>query len=111
MVGRVFTVDDHINATLDTRAKMYSHHHCLPNNKPGNIIDIFVIKAKNSTVFGLLQYSLCLIVFNALIHSVLNFIAGSPKIVCDLYTHVIYIFDNLNNSCSLQVLYYIFLYY
>jgi hypothetical protein len=55
IVGRVFTVDDHINAALDTSAKMYSHHHCLPNNKPGNIIDIFVIKAKNSTVLGLFQ--------------------------------------------------------
>ena len=55
IVGNVFTVDDQIKAKLDTRAKIYSHQNCLPRRRPGNIIQIFVIKAKNSTVLGLFQ--------------------------------------------------------
>jgi hypothetical protein len=55
IVGSVFTVDDQIKNTLDTRAKRYSHQNCLPRSKPGKIIAIFVIKAKNSTVLGLFQ--------------------------------------------------------
>jgi hypothetical protein len=94
IVGKVLTVDDQINARLDTRANMYSHHHCLPNNKPGNIIDIFVMKAKNSTVLGLSQYFLCLIVFRALIHSVLNFILNTPKIYYDPYIYNFDLFDS-----------------
>lgn len=118
IVGNVFTVDDQINARLETDAKMYSHHHCLPNSKPGNIIDIFVINAKNSTVFGLSQYSLCLIVFSAFIHSVLNFILVPPKIVYGL--HILRpcsldIFCNSHTyqhpSCSLQNFLYMFLQY
>jgi hypothetical protein len=54
-VGSVFTVDDHIREKLETKAKMYSHQNCLPNNSPGKIIAIFVMKAKNSTVLGLSQ--------------------------------------------------------
>jgi hypothetical protein len=55
MVGKVFTVEDQISARLDINAKINNHHHCFPNNNPGNIIAIFVMKAKNSTVFGLFQ--------------------------------------------------------
>jgi hypothetical protein len=55
IVGRVFTVDDHIKARLETKANIYSHQNCLPRRSPGNIMQIFVIKAKNSTVLGLFQ--------------------------------------------------------
>jgi hypothetical protein len=55
MVGRVFTVDVQIKAKLEARAKIYSHHHCLPNSSPGNIIIILVINAKNSIELGLFQ--------------------------------------------------------
>jgi hypothetical protein len=55
MVGKVLTVEDQIKARLDIRAKMYNHQNCLPSNSPGKIIAILVIKAKNSTVFGLFQ--------------------------------------------------------
>jgi hypothetical protein len=58
MVGKVFTVDDQISAKLDIKANINNHHHCLLNNKPGKIIEIFVINAKNSTVLALFQYSL-----------------------------------------------------
>jgi hypothetical protein len=54
-VGRVFIVEDHIKAILETKANIYSHHHCFPNNNPGKIIQSFVINAKNSTVFALFQ--------------------------------------------------------
>jgi hypothetical protein len=54
-VGRVFTVADHIRARLETRAKMYSHHHWRPNKRPGTMMQILAMKAKNSTVFGLFQ--------------------------------------------------------
>lgn len=55
MVGRVFTVDVHIKAKLEARANIYSHHHCLPNNKPGKMIEIFVINAQNSIELALFQ--------------------------------------------------------
>lgn len=55
IVGKVFTVDDQINERLETNAKIYSHQNCLPNKRPGKIIAIFVMNAKNSTVFGLSQ--------------------------------------------------------
>jgi hypothetical protein len=55
MVGKVLTVEDQIKATLDIRAKMYNHQNCLPNKRPGKIMAILVIKAKNSTVLGLFQ--------------------------------------------------------
>jgi hypothetical protein len=67
--GRVFFVEDQINAKLETKANIYSHHHCLPSNNPGKIIQSLVIKAKNSTVFGLLQYALSDIFFMASTHS------------------------------------------
>jgi len=67
-------VDDQISARLETKAKIYSHHHCFPNNKPGKIIHTFVIKAKNSTVFGLFQYFLSNMDLSASIHCVLKFI-------------------------------------
>ena len=55
IVGKVFTVEDQISAKLEINAKMYSHQNCLPSKSPGKMIAIFVIKAKNSTVFGLFQ--------------------------------------------------------
>jgi hypothetical protein len=55
IVGNVLIVEDHTKAKLEIKANIYSHHHCLPNNNPGNIIDNFVINAKNSTVFALVQ--------------------------------------------------------
>jgi hypothetical protein len=61
IVGRVFTVEVHISARLDTNAKIYNHHHCIPNKRPGTMIVTLVMNAKNSTVFALFQYSLCLI--------------------------------------------------
>lgn len=57
IVGRVFTVDVHINAKLENKAKIYSHHHCFPNKSPGKIIKIFVMKAQNSIKLGFVQYS------------------------------------------------------
>lgn len=80
IVGRVFTVDDQISARLEIKANIYSHQNCLPSKSPGKIIAIFVINAKNSTVFGLFQYALCPIVFSACNHCVLNFIY-SPYII------------------------------
>jgi hypothetical protein len=67
--GRVFFVEDQINAKLETKANIYSHHHCLPSNSPGKIIQSFVIKAKNSTVLGLFQYALSDMFFMASTHS------------------------------------------
>ena len=55
IVGNVFTVDDQINAKLEIKAKIYNHQNCFPSKRPGKIMAIFVIKAKNSTVFGLFQ--------------------------------------------------------
>jgi hypothetical protein len=55
IVGNVFTVDDQINERLEASARIYNHQNCFPNKRPGKIIAIFVIKAKNSTVFGLSQ--------------------------------------------------------
>jgi hypothetical protein len=60
IVGRVFTVEVHIKAMLEHKANTYSHHHCFPNIKPGKMIVILVIKAKNSMEFGLFQYDLSL---------------------------------------------------
>lgn len=108
IVGNVLTVDDQINAKLENNAKIYNHHHCLPSNNPGNTIDIFVINAKNSTVFGLFQYFLCPIVLRALSQSVLNFILNCPKTVYDPYTQMLFVFDNLKNNYTYQVHYYIF---
>ena len=67
--GRVFFVEDHTKAKLEIRAKTYSHHHCLLSNSPGKIIQSLVMKAKNSTVFGLFQYALSDIFFMASTHS------------------------------------------
>jgi hypothetical protein len=55
IVGSVFTVEDHISATLEIMAKMYNHQNCLPNNRPGNMIAIFVANPHASTVFGAVQ--------------------------------------------------------
>lgn len=105
-MGNVFIVDDHINAKLDANAKIYSHHHCLSNNNPGNIIDIFVIKAKNSTVLGLFQYSLWNIVFSAFSHSVLNFTLAPPKILCGQHILIPYSLDISYNSQAFLYLFY-----
>ena len=69
IVGKVFLVEDHINNNDDTNAKMYSHHHCLPNIRPGKIIDSFVANAQNSTVLGLFQYLIFFMVLMASSHS------------------------------------------
>ena len=69
MVGKVFFVEDHTKEMLDTNANMYNHHHCFSNKSPGKIIASFVIKAKNSTVLGLVQYFKLSIVFKASSHS------------------------------------------
>jgi hypothetical protein len=55
MVGKVFTVEDQIKARLEINANIYSHQNCLPKSRPGKIIAILVMKAKNSTVLGLFQ--------------------------------------------------------
>jgi flagellar motor switch protein FliM len=68
IVGRVLTVEDHINDKLETKANIKSHHTCTPKRRPGNIIITFVKNAKNSTVFGLFQYSLLFIDFKAINH-------------------------------------------
>jgi hypothetical protein len=70
MLGKVFLVDDHINANDDISANIYSHHHCFPNSSPGNMIDSFVVNAQNSTVLGLFQYFLLPIVLRASIQSI-----------------------------------------
>lgn len=49
-------VDVSISAMLESKAKMYSHHHCLPNSNPGKIMHIFVANAQASTAFTLFQY-------------------------------------------------------
>jgi len=72
IVGRVLTVDDHISNKLETKANTYNHHICTPKRRPGKIISIFVKNAKNSTVFGLFQYSFLLMEANATTHWVLN---------------------------------------
>lgn len=54
-VGNVFTVEDQIKVRLDTKAKIYSHQICIPNNRPGIIIKAFIMNAKNSTVLALFQ--------------------------------------------------------
>ena len=56
MVGNVFIVEVKIKARLDTRANINSHHHCLPNKRPGKIIASFVEKAQNSIMLVLFQY-------------------------------------------------------
>ena len=56
IVGNVFIVDVKINAKLDANANTNSHQNCFPNRRPGNIINNFVEKAKNSIVFTLFQY-------------------------------------------------------
>jgi hypothetical protein len=55
IVGSVFTVDVHINARLDTNAKIYSHHHCIPKRRPGIIIVALVINDINSIKLTLFQ--------------------------------------------------------
>ena len=54
-VGIVFTVDDQISARLVTKAKMYSHQTWKSKKSPGMIMAAFTTKAKNSTVFALVQ--------------------------------------------------------
>lgn len=67
IVGRVFSVDDQINARLEAMAKMYSHQNCLLKRRPGKMITILVVKPHASTVLGLVQYPLWDIVLTALI--------------------------------------------
>lgn len=55
MVGIVLIVAVIIKARLDTRAKMYIHHHCLSKIRPGTIIEILVIKAQASIAFTFVQ--------------------------------------------------------
>jgi hypothetical protein len=62
-------VEDQMRATLETKANIYSHHHCLPNKSPGNIMQSFVANAENSTVFALFQYDLLDMLFTASSHS------------------------------------------
>jgi hypothetical protein len=69
-VGIVFTVEDHINITLVTKAITYSHHISTLKRSPGIMITAFTKKAKNSTVLGVFQYSLFFMLPRALTHSV-----------------------------------------
>lgn len=55
IVGNVLIVEVATNATLETKAKMYSHHHCLPNSNPGKMMTIFVANEIASTVLTLVQ--------------------------------------------------------
>jgi hypothetical protein len=54
-VGSVLIVADQIRRMLVTSAKMYNHHIEIPKSRPGIIIKPFVVKARNSTVFGMFQ--------------------------------------------------------
>jgi len=58
IVGIVLMVDVSIKAMLDTSANMYNHQSCTPNNRPGKMIAIFVIKAQASMMFVFVQYPL-----------------------------------------------------
>jgi hypothetical protein len=66
IVGKVFTVDDHTNAMLVPSEIRYSHHIEIPQIRPGIIMMILIMKAKNSTVLGLFQYPPAHIVFRAI---------------------------------------------
>lgn len=57
IVGIVLMVDVSIRAKLDASANIYNHQNCTPNNRPGNMMAILVIKAQASTIFVLVQYS------------------------------------------------------
>jgi hypothetical protein len=48
-------VEVKIKAILETKAKMYNHHHCFPNNSPGIMMLNFVEKAQNSIAFTFVQ--------------------------------------------------------
>jgi len=81
IVGSVFTVDDQIKARLEARAKIYSHHHCLPNSRPGIMIASFVPKPHASTTLAECQYFGELIVLTAnIIFSKSFFIYAIPEI-------------------------------
>lgn len=67
-VGIVLTVDDQIRARLEINANIYSHQISIPKSNPGIIISPLTTKAKNSTVFGLFQYSPLNIVLRATNH-------------------------------------------
>jgi len=55
IVGIVLIVDVKIKAKLDARANIYNHQNCTPNNRPGNMMAILVMKAQASTIFVLVQ--------------------------------------------------------
>jgi len=55
MVGSVLTVEDHTRAKLVARENRYSHQIKIPQIRPGIIIIILIMKAKNSTVLALFQ--------------------------------------------------------
>jgi hypothetical protein len=55
IVGIVLIVDVKIKAKLDARANIYNHQNCTPNNRPGNMMAILVMKAQASTMFVLVQ--------------------------------------------------------
>jgi len=55
IVGNVLIVEVTINAMLEIKAKMNSHHHCLPKSNPGKIMLIFVPNEIASIVFTLFQ--------------------------------------------------------
>lgn len=58
IVGKVLIVDVITRTTLERRAKIYSHHHCLPKRRPGKIIEILVANEIASTVLTRSQYDL-----------------------------------------------------
>ncbi len=68
-VGIVLTVDDQIRPRLETKAKIYNHQILISKRSPGIMIIPLATKAKNSTVFALVQYFLSPIVFKAMTHS------------------------------------------
>jgi len=55
IVGSVLMVDVNMRQVLDARANRYSHHHCLPNRRPGKMMAIFVPNAQASMVLTRVQ--------------------------------------------------------
>jgi hypothetical protein len=82
IVGSVFLVDVQMRLMLDAIAKMYSHHHCFPNSKPGNMIAILVANPHASTVFTRFQYDLDDIVLTAPMILLKNVVATVSMFGC-----------------------------
>lgn len=55
IVGSVLTVDVNTRHRLDANANRYSHHHCLPNRRPGKMMAIFVANAHASMALTRVQ--------------------------------------------------------